>query len=748
MTTAQEAKEFLARHFGPLDEGMTVEVRAFHAQSRSRSQTWHADFAGAVEMAFGLSPDHDVYFAVNPRWAGKGTKDGVARIICLHADFDYKVFDSKEEAVKALVEFEIEPSAVVDSGGGLHVYWKLATPVANEPSLVNYVEHMMRRLYYRLAPGDDSLDGVQDISRILRVPGTVNHKPAYGGDYPARVLYQGDVAYDLDQFDKVLPQLPERVPTAVANARGGTDNWTTEDVGAMLAHIDPGLPYNDWVGVLMGVHSAFPDQEGFDLCDAWSTATREANGQRSLRNQPEKWAQFRRGDGQRRVSLGTVIKFAMDGGWSPPKGPNMVLRVPSAPADTRAPEWQQLLSAYPALSRDEMPHMLQRLVQYLEPMTINWQEDWAEMLALTGFSLLFPDARFENLGVNLWWLGIAPQGSGKSRSTEEVYRLIRAVSVEGEFGVKVVTSATPEGYGAALNGQSVALLSYHSEYSGFLASLKREHMKGGKDVLCDLYDGSDWVYQRSTETIECISPYLAVIATTTGVAVTENGERKDLQNGYLSRFMFCVPDTYDRDLGVRSDLERIEMRQELLDHALRLRGVRRARFDMPFGQDPPCLTELKRDLGVNSGRVRTFEDDLTTEDLPAGRLLARLKKVATLLEMCEGSPNLDEDDTLLLVREVNVERAIRLVMRGSAYGHRLTRALGNSKDDDTATRVKRCLEKLPRQQAGFGLSMREVMQKTHMNKAQAQTALDILVANFEVEKYEAGKKVMYKIVKG
>jgi hypothetical protein len=745
MTATTEAQVFLARHFGTLDEDETVEIRAFQVQTRALAREWFDDFDAAYAFAEEHAFDHDVYYGLNPRLGRKGTKDAVSRIVCLHADMDWKLFDGDREAgLRHLVEFEVEPSSVVDSGGGLHVTWTLATPLANDPALVTYAESLMRRLYYRLAPGEESLDGVQNIDRIFRVPGTLNHKPAHGaGGYLTRVLHQSDRRYDLEEFDRVLPLLPERVPASVANARSGASTWTTGDIEAMLGHIDPDLPYNEWVSVLMGVHSAFPGQEGFDLCDRWSTATREANGRNgSLLKQPEKWWGFRRGEGQVRATLGTVVRLAMDGGWTPPKGPNLVLRVPGeAPA---VPEWRRLLADFPALGRDEMPLMLRRVVQHLEPLTLNWAEDWAETLALTGLSLLYPETKFEDsLGLNLWWLGVAPQAAGKSRSTEEVYKLARAVSVRGEFGLKAVTSATPEGYGTALDGDRVALVSYHSEYGGFLSTLKREHMKAGKEVLCDLYDGKDWVYQRSQVVVSCISPYLGVIATTTGTSLTANAERRDLQTGYLARFWFAAPDTGDRDLGYVSDLSRATLAEELLEHVLLVRGLPRARFDTPFGQDPPLLSDLKRSLGLNTGRVRTYEESLVDEELPAGRLIARVKKVACLLEALEASPRIKGDT--LLVREGNVALAVRLAMRCSAYAARVARSIGSTKDDDNAEKLLRAMRRLKPEERQ-GIDFRQMMQKSHLNKAELLSSLDILKG--EIEKFDMGRKEYYRLVRG
>jgi hypothetical protein len=73
---------------------------------------------------------------------------------------------SKQQALMSLIRAEVPPSVVVDSGHGYHAYWRLEQPVLWEearPIMVGIAQVL-------------NGDHVYDQARILRIPGTVNHK--------------------------------------------------------------------------------------------------------------------------------------------------------------------------------------------------------------------------------------------------------------------------------------------------------------------------------------------------------------------------------------------------------------------------------------------------------------------------------------------------------------------------------------------------------------------------------------------
>jgi hypothetical protein len=109
-----------------------------------------------------LAPQRQVYLGVAPRVRRAGTADAVERVWTLWADLD------TEDAIKRLRTFRPLPSIVVRSGsGGAHAYWPLSEPLP--PA---WAQRANRRLALGLAADINATDA----ARILRPPGTLNHK--------------------------------------------------------------------------------------------------------------------------------------------------------------------------------------------------------------------------------------------------------------------------------------------------------------------------------------------------------------------------------------------------------------------------------------------------------------------------------------------------------------------------------------------------------------------------------------------
>ncbi len=318
----QTAEEFFERLYGghPLRDGDTIEVRAFHRPTGQKHQSWHQTPAGAASAAAALAAGNDgddeggwdVYYGLGPRETGRGDKGGVTRIVALHADADTKHFGGSEQgAYDALMDCPLEPSLIVHTGGGFHGYWLLAEPVATTPETVQRTEGLMLRLYERLG----GLDKVQDISRILRVPGTYNQK--YEPPREARVLYESERVYTLDDFEQELPPLPARAVERYHDAQANP--LSAEEVRELLSFIPKQQDYSDWLSVCMAVASNFPDDKGtaVELIQRWSPSL-DKDGED---NTAEKVASFR----QQGVTVGTLIHYAREHGWEPKRGPKLRL---------------------------------------------------------------------------------------------------------------------------------------------------------------------------------------------------------------------------------------------------------------------------------------------------------------------------------------------------------------------------------------------------------------------------------------
>jgi hypothetical protein len=133
-----------------------------------------ADFAKA-------NADRDVYFGVAGRdGRGRGNLN-LARTHALWVDVDYKLTNF-EEVFKRIALFEaagIPPTAIVETGGGLHLYWSLRRSLRLDDEDARSGVRDVLRLLARAAGEGGDLSAAEP-ARILRLPGTYNRKPEYG----------------------------------------------------------------------------------------------------------------------------------------------------------------------------------------------------------------------------------------------------------------------------------------------------------------------------------------------------------------------------------------------------------------------------------------------------------------------------------------------------------------------------------------------------------------------------------------
>lgn len=164
---------------------------------------------------------------------------------CFYFDMDCgegKPYQTKQEAFAAVKKFLTDskfpaPSMIVDSGGGLHIYW-----VTNEVLIESEWSSMalgLKRLAATHALRHDAAI-CADSARILRVPGTFNWKdPANPRE--CKVIKNTGLTYDVDALRKFLPTTTNVVamPGFEKFQDGGFDNLiaTTGSQPRFMRHI-------------------------------------------------------------------------------------------------------------------------------------------------------------------------------------------------------------------------------------------------------------------------------------------------------------------------------------------------------------------------------------------------------------------------------------------------------------------------------------------------------------------------------
>ena len=151
-----------------------------------------------AHRAMELSATENVYFGLHtmdhaPRPGGRASAEEITGVAFLHGEYDVwgqghqetRLPETQEEVLNFLHALEQPPSIIVSSGNGVHTYWLLEDYVAVTDDNRDNIGRIMRgheKYTHRLAAEHGwRFDTVSDLARILRVPGTLNHKSSPPG---------------------------------------------------------------------------------------------------------------------------------------------------------------------------------------------------------------------------------------------------------------------------------------------------------------------------------------------------------------------------------------------------------------------------------------------------------------------------------------------------------------------------------------------------------------------------------------
>lgn len=139
-------------------------------------------------------------------------------------------FATDPETYKALALEQVKrayvpASVIVASGGGYQAYWLLTEPLVLQNDEDRDRAKSIQKSWVAYVGGDKS---VHDLRRILRVPGTYNHKPRYAPNFPEVTFTEYDLQlqYELPHLVQLLP-VPDPVPAVTSPhhpLRAATEN--------------------------------------------------------------------------------------------------------------------------------------------------------------------------------------------------------------------------------------------------------------------------------------------------------------------------------------------------------------------------------------------------------------------------------------------------------------------------------------------------------------------------------------------
>lgn len=141
----------------------------------------------------GLEKKLNVYFGVATRSRHAGTEEFVQDVPGLWVDIDPK-HAPIDEAIQIVSNLPTPPTTTVSSGNGIHAYFKFSQPfrITNEQEAIKIKELSIRMHKYTNA------DSTSDLSRVLRLPGSINVKKM-SQLKPCKIIEHTGAVYSLDK---------------------------------------------------------------------------------------------------------------------------------------------------------------------------------------------------------------------------------------------------------------------------------------------------------------------------------------------------------------------------------------------------------------------------------------------------------------------------------------------------------------------------------------------------------------------
>ena len=219
------------------------------------------------------------------------------------------------EEAKSFLPFT--PSLILNSGHGGQAYFIFDQPILitdQNREQLKYRNNFMLNVIRNNA-GGKTIDGVGDLPRVMRTPGTFNYKLGTNNAPMCYVVEDSGLLFSPEQIDEKLKaaiqiQTPKAQATSTMPKKSKKDFVDDSDfnifrVRQMLDFINPAnMPYDDWLAVGMALKNIGCD------CSEWEQWSR--SDERFKDGECEsKWNGFNR-DG---YDIGTLYHFAQPNGY-------------------------------------------------------------------------------------------------------------------------------------------------------------------------------------------------------------------------------------------------------------------------------------------------------------------------------------------------------------------------------------------------------------------------------------------------
>lgn len=492
---------------------------------------WPKD-ANFIRRYAALRADEDVYFTTT-------LYDDQERRTAEHATAGQVVYADADTCHPS--KFRLPPSAVVEtSPGKYHAYWRMTTP---QPASV--LAELSRLV--ATAHRADGCDAGWIMTKILRVPGTSNTKD------PENVYSIGQPVYSGKEYTE--EQIREAYKDIVLTEQTVVDVGTEPENLPDVFEVADRIPEATW-----SLYANEPPEGASWFEYLWRLKkdlfregfTREEVYVVAKHAKCNKWAR----DGRPEMLWPQVVKASLE--FDEAAVPE---EISSGVADKQTRKRRN--ERYEFLSEEERNAVLDN------PSFIDEYADWCmtrspqsarkyhETMAYVLLSSVLGSwgyiaPTYGRQSLNLWALILGPTtNTRKSTSVHRFTEVLHAWEKRVNDVIDVGGDFTSEGLTTLLGERpDKVTFAHRDEVDGFLQEMmQKSYMAGTKQTMTALYDGRlspKWRASDKKTAAEAKPDHKEVVFNFVGIGVPEALAdvltAKDIQSGFLPRFLFCVGD--------------------------------------------------------------------------------------------------------------------------------------------------------------------------------------------------------------
>ena len=286
---------------------------------------------------------------------------------------------------------------------------------------------------------------------------------------------------------------------------------------------------------------------------------------------------------------------------------------------------------------------------------------------------------------------------------------------------------------------------FKDEAGSLLSSIQKVYMSGARDVLCKLYDNSDYhrklrSNKNGDNSFDIVNPYITMLFATTFDSFRRSSDYLDLTSGFLYRFLYFAPRHTHRELMPLTPLE--DGDEEALDE---LKGHFRQLYILFMTANAPLEFRMS-DMGLHYFQkwqmLREQQCNESNSHL-AGSMISRLVvcaiKLAILFKIAKedflqmfAKYNYKIPDNFcgyIEIDDVYVIEACRMI--DDYFFKSIINIASNVEQDESTNAQIKILAEIER--AGGKMSKTKLMQVMHMKKKELDEHVTSLLHGREIK---------------